>query len=1191
MSKLESGPEASSTAIKSTNQRSFINRLQNSNSNDTFSSIFSDELTDEDLVKRTFSELSNCKNNVKMNSMLSSFSGQSSLGILELDNMSDIGNTHKRDTFNFNHHNKSSVQQHCLSQAAQNENTLARARANSRLNIFNNTKKNDNFKTSLTNNTNAFEDFVRVHIDKSNSSFSSDDFISGNEFKENLKKIEDTNRIEFGSLSESRFNFSLEGEKQSVENGSFAAKYFAAKSVPIEDLSAIFPKRPNNNVTFTKELKEKPCSLLIPSDIKNNYKDQTPVGYKTMSSITSWTDSHVSNNILNLTSLSDISEVLTSDTNSANPKELTKALLAGDLSDDKPLNDLNYFLPRRFSTSTRFSNASPNFEHAEISLPSLENFSFDNSKTISNKKILEFNESISFNDKDDNEKHEKCINTLFQHKKNNNMSEHFVKKQRKLHLNNSYFNLTPKRGYFEDCTSEAKILENNINLSNFSILTNNYDEFTEMSLNKSANVSKIIHCNETLCQDKLNQSVIKDYREISEVLEIGDTCIGTYSQVVITLENQLNIDAKYTLNLLNISLKYNENNTFDDKKPTGTKVATVLCSEKMCTISAFTEASFTIGIIPLISGVININIKLESNDISQEIYRNIQINSIEPQIIWVNNSFGSIDFGLLPELSQKSLPIKLLNKGTCQVPIKFILNQDQIEDIFQAKAIINPSELWECDLNILTSSFSTNNHKIKLITGRLLVFLDSVEDLSTNYSPLLYCSNLLGRVCFTSISFDQNPLILQTNGHSTLNGVLEVSNNSELPISLFVQKNSKEHTDFTIQPNQFQLAINEKIKIKISYSPINSINFINETSICLQVMSSKKKFTVKINCIEPKSEFVHKSSLSSRPISPWSSSSSSAGGQLELESTCSSLIWGSVPSNSKSVQTFILRNRGAHKEKLLLNIEDNKNCFKLISSGENQVSEMKLLLEPMESQKLSVALISTLNEGQAYGHIILQRQNSSEKRVISLYGYCGHSVITINGIFEDNLGNMWIYPNPQLMSAQFSVTNSGNTTAFFKVCQENSSEDIIQPDEFLLKKGETTIINVTIVMSPERLEMLIEKDSNLKVININKLSLIYGDEVSRERISRLWKKIKHEKKIVYPVQQRLDEISNLFGGSSFIKVDHLADSVKSLSKLWKMGISENSIVVLMEKSNLESLLCDTTTVFSELETTVFGRTK
>jgi len=91
-------------------------------------------------------------------------------------------------------------------------------------------------------------------------------------------------------------------------------------------------------------------------------------------------------------------------------------------------------------------------------------------------------------------------------------------------------------------------------------------------------------------------------------------------------------------------------------------------------------------------------------------------------------------------------------------------------------------------------------------------------------------------------------------------------------------------------------------------------------------------------------------SPSSRPISPWSTSSSSAGlflfnfyiyllayfffnllivGRLELESTSSSLIWGSVPPNTKSVQIFTLRNRGSHKEKLHLKIRDNKNCFKV----------------------------------------------------------------------------------------------------------------------------------------------------------------------------------------------------------------------------------------------------------------------
>lgn len=55
----------------------------------------------------------------------------------------------------------------------------------------------------------------------------------------------------------------------------------------------------------------------------------------------------------------------------------------------------------------------------------------------------------------------------------------------------------------------------------------------------------------------------------------------------------------------------------------------------------------------------------------------------------------------------------------------------------------------------------------------------------------------------------------------------------------------------------------------------------------------------------------------------------------------------------------------------------------MIYSGENQVSEMKLLLEPMESQKLSVVLTSTSNEGQAYGQVVIKRQHSCEKRVVS----------------------------------------------------------------------------------------------------------------------------------------------------------------------------------------------------------------
>ncbi|XP_027853782.2 uncharacterized protein LOC114132508 isoform X2 [Aphis gossypii] len=1156
MSKSGIEPKASSTAVKSQDHRSLRNYIRNIRSDETFGSTFSDELTNGNLGTYTLSEMSSNKKNVQMESMYSSFGGQSSLGILELDNMSDIGHTYKRESFQYNIHNNQSALQRRLSQATQARNTLARA--SSIKNIVNKNEVNEqNARTSLTNVTNAFNDMLKDNFINSSSSFSSDDFICGSDFKEKLAETEEINRKEFGSLSESRFDFSLEGEKQSNENASFAANYFAAKSIPVEDLSAIFPKRKNCNETFKKEFKGNDCSFLIPSNVNKNPEDQKAhIGYKTMSSITSWTDSHVSNNLLNLTSLSDISEVLTSKTNSANPKELTEVLLSGG-----------------FQSLDSFSFISPPKNTTDIHETTLE---------------LDKNINLETNYENINEKSEICINSTNMCTSNkHDLSNNFTKKQTKTQINNGCeFFLTSKDGYYEDCTSgTVEILENNIDLSNFSILTNNNEVLNEMSFNKSTNISKIVYCNEAIRQDKLSQSNIQDYRKISKKLEIGDVCIGTYSQAVITLENRLTVEAKYTLHLLDVSLDHINNSKFVDNKPIGSNVATVFCSDKTCIIPPLSEASFTIGIIPLISGSINIYIKLKSNDITQEIYRNIQIQSIEPQVTWINNSFGSIDFGLLPELSQKSIPIKLLNKGAYQVPIKFILSQDNC-DVIQGKAILNPSELWQCYVNFRTAHFSKSNCKL---TGRLQVVLDSVEELSTNYSPLLFCSNLTGCVGFTSISFDQNPLLLQKTGQFSLNGTIEITNNSELPISLVVQQNNKQCAEFTIQPDKFKLGVNEKVKLKVVFFPSKSINSFNETSICLQVVSSQKQFFFKVNYIESNFEFQQISSPSSRPISPWSTSSSSAVGRLELESTCSSLIWGSVPSNTKSVQIFTLRNRGSHKEKLHLRIKDNKNCFKLISSGENQVSEMKLLLEPMESQKLSVALISTSNEGQAYGHLVLQRQRSDEKRVISLYGYCGHSVIVIRGPFEDNFGNMWLYPNPQLMTSQLSITNSGNTAAFVKIIQDNSSEDIIHPHEFILRKGETTNVEITIVMSPERLEMLLGQNCSSKVININKISVIYGDEASRMRISRLWKKNNDKKKIVYLNQQRLDEISNMFNDVNLVDVGHLVDTEKSLSKIWKTGISEDNIVVLMETSNLESLLCDTTTVFSELETTVISR--
>lgn len=129
--------------------------------------------------------------------------------------------------------------------------------------------------------------------------------------------------------------------------------------------------------------------------------------------------------------------------------------------------------------------------------------------------------------------------------------------------------------------------------------------------------------------------------------------------------------------------------------------------------------------------------------------------------------------------------------------------------------------MWQCDFNILTTHFSKTDCKL---TGRLQVVLDSVEELST-YSPLLYCSNLTGRVGFTSISFDQNPLLLQKTGQFSLHGTVEITNNSEMPISLVVQQDNKQRAEFTIQPDKFKLAINKKVKMKVMFFPSKSISY------------------------------------------------------------------------------------------------------------------------------------------------------------------------------------------------------------------------------------------------------------------------------------------------------------------------------------------------------------------------------
>lgn len=73
------------------------------------------------------------------------------------------------------------------------------------------------------------------------------------------------------------------------------------------------------------------------------------------------------------------------------------------------------------------------------------------------------------------------------------------------------------------------------------------------------------------------------------------------------MENQLTIEAKYTLNLLDTSLNHINDFKFDENKAIGSNVATIFCSEKTCIIPPLSEASFTVW---LLKNVLNVNVYL-----------------------------------------------------------------------------------------------------------------------------------------------------------------------------------------------------------------------------------------------------------------------------------------------------------------------------------------------------------------------------------------------------------------------------------------------------------------------------------------------------------------------------------------------------------------------------------------------------
>lgn len=339
------------------------------------------------------------------------------------------------------------------------------------------------------------------------------------------------------------------------------------------------------------------------------------------------------------------------------------------------------------------------------------------------------------------------------------------------------------------------------------------------------------------------------------------------------------------------------------------------------------------------------------------------------------------------------------------------------------------------------------------------------------------------------------------------------------------------------------------------------------------------------------------SNPASCPPSP-TSSIASAFGQMQLACDAVCLTWLSVPIHHQKVQSCLIKNCGAHREKLLFQISDNNNCFKLLKNEKDSsfANEIKMSLQPSETKKLSVVLFPLSPQTQAFGRITITRfgqdHNSSTdssglptKRVLPLYGFCGECDIKFLGLNRDVEDRLWIYPDSETFESAFTTENSGDSTGFMIIVPEQFSVDYIKPNEYILAPNESTVVNFAVNLSACRIENLLEKQKNKDIVQVAKLTLYFGNESTRRRIKRILMKCKKKGvKLSLELEQKLALLAG-FSPKCSLSVDQLYDPIESVHLLLD-DIHVEQVGVLMKRSDLESALLDTSPVFNDLNATV-----
>nr|CAD7440606.1 unnamed protein product [Timema bartmani] len=546
----------------------------------------------------------------------------------------------------------------------------------------------------------------------------------------------------------------------------------------------------------------------------------------------------------------------------------------------------------------------------------------------------------------------------------------------------------------------------------------------------------------------------------------------------------------------------------------------------------------------------------------------------------MHNAFSLVDDDLTEDIK---LPILLKARGEChakaEVRVKFLA-----PNISQAGGDV----LQESFSAFLVVRFNPPNSSTVLSRIKL------------NGSSAQHCLSLLGEEPIVVSRFDSST-------HYPLSKCVSLKNKGVIDLKLSVSLAGIKEGVMAVDPTLLHIPSGEAVSLTILLWPTLTKRNVNG-SLKAQVQPDGRVYQW------PMKGNVTDSVISPRHSAPSRSSNSSGSkdNSLEIQSIGSSLSnslpicklqihathpvlsWGSLKLGHSEMKSTSLRNYAPHSYKLRLTVMDSDNIFKILNERGEGVSQRTLVFRTMECQVVNFTF-TPVSSRAATANVKFEQLSpvgSNTLYKISLFGYGGFPKLLIRDVHHETNDNMSLclgegIPPKQTLSNTFRLENKGDIGCFVLISSRRkgtqafseSSISVLPTDTVLPPGG---VVSVCVKYTPSRKDIRLFATSNKRVEAVASLTLISGDEPTRQRLVRVLKKTG-----VNNLDQDIVKLCAPFQGETKIPdIDHLKDT-QDCEKPFSQSFKSQEITVTVECGQDNTMMAKTCVGLSETDTKQF----